>query len=177
MAMMHTAALCLPFCACGGPAYEQGTPSDTVGVLRAVVAWADTFEAPGSAVPLVIVDRPSEMRPPPPAIFRGRPEPLPVTHLPLNSIDDGTGAGRMVKLCAQDDGDRGPGWTELCATRPPWRVIVLSVPHIVGDSAVVYADLFDVIDKYDGGAPFALLIERRAAGWTVIARDSRGIYD
>jgi len=161
-------------CACGEADKTLATGRDTADILRAALAWADTFGSPPTQVPIVLLDEPGTTRPASPIHFGGPMEAVSAVGLPLGSARDSSDLERRVLLCPSEQGFRSE---ELCGVRPPWRIILVSVPHIAGDSAVVGIDLVDVRSEYDGGEGFLLLVERAVSGWNATGRQTWGILD
>lgn len=160
---------------CGEVAVHSRDVGDTVQIVQAAVAWADSSRLRPANAPLVILERAVTQRPPSPAGFSTggitQSEPLEV---PLRRAIENSAVLRNVLLCAHD---RGPRADQLCGTNPPWLVAILSIPRIEGDSAVINIELLPVTDRYSGGAGFLLLLAKVGQKWEIAEVGSFGEID
>ena len=150
---------------CDEGSIQSRVRQDTIQIVQAAVAWADSSQLRPASAPVVVLERSVSQRARSPAEFPqggiSRSEPLQV---PLRRAIESSAGLRHVLVCAHD---RGPRADQLCGRDPPWLVVNLSLPRIEGDSAVISVDLLPVEDRYSGGAGFLLLLAKVGEKWEV----------
>lgn len=147
-----------------GPTARQ----DTVGILQAAVAWADSKDRVHPRLlraPLVVLERADRHAAPSPSDFpRGGFTRVEQEDLPFSRAVAEAEELSHVRVCAAD---RGPREARLCGLEPPWRVASIGFPTIQGDSATIGVALLPVETGYEGGSGFLLLLTRTPGGWEV----------
>lgn len=160
---------------CEDAAGAREARQDTVQIIRAVVAWADSSDLRPAGAPLVVLDRPISHRPPASDQFaRGGSTRVDPVVVPLHAaIEDAEGLTDVL-VCSHD---RGPRADQLWDTRPPWLVANLSLPLVEGNAAVMSVDLLPVEGRYSGGAGFLLRLVKSGRRWSVASAQHRSEID